>query len=238
MLSRRERGREPRRTVDRAELGERIVGWSGSTGSAVRNASINLEFGDQSPFAAKSCSAFPARTTSDMLAVLAVFADDSGISEAEAVRFQEICAELSASVADEGTGSALAGRRLQDQILSRVLPHDPKSAAACFPIGVVAVRVPDLAEFKSETARALVRATDSVVQLDNGAFVFVLQRASQASVSAVIERIKSACGERGCSPTFESAILTELSERTVGDVSNVIATLNPTYLGQVSTKLH
>ena len=46
-----------------AELGERVVGWAGSTGTAVKNAQMELEFAQSKPFDARTCSAFPARTS-------------------------------------------------------------------------------------------------------------------------------------------------------------------------------
>jgi len=74
--------------------------------------------------------------------------------------------------------------------------------------------------------------------VENGTFVFVLQRASESSVAAVMERIQSTCGSLGVLPRFEWAILNELTDSTAGDVSNVIATVGARFLGQVSTKLH
>jgi putative nucleotidyltransferase with HDIG domain len=221
-----------------AELGERVVGWAGSTGTAVRNAQMELEFGQSKPFAARTCSAFPARTGTEMLAVLAVFTNDEGLSDTDAVRLESIARELSQAVSDDGVGSTSVPISIEQQILSRVLPIDRSSAAACFPIGVLALKVPEEMGFKPAAARCLVRSTDSVVQVEPGTFVFVLQRASESSVAAVMERIKSVCASSGVLPRFEWAILNELTENTAGDVSSVLATVGARFHGQVSTKLH
>ena len=221
-----------------AELGERVIGWSGSTGTSVRNAPMELEFGQGHTFSATTCSAFPARTRTNMLSVLAVFSNGDGLSETDAARLESLAAELSNSVSDEGISTTVTVAGVNEQLLSKVLPGDRNSAAACFPIGVLALKVPDGKPFEPAAVRCLVRSTDSVVQVENGTFVFVLQRASESSVAAVMERIQSTCGSLGVLPRFEWAILNELTDSTAGDVSNVIATVGARFLGQVSTKLH
>jgi putative nucleotidyltransferase with HDIG domain len=220
------------------ELGERVIGWSGSTGTPVRNAPLELEFGPSKPFEAATCSAFPARTGNEMLAVLAVFADERGLSEADASKLESISVDLSHSVSDDPGGALSASVAFDEQILNRVLPVDRTSAAACFPLGVLAVKVPEEPSFELAAAKCLVRSTDSVLQVESGTFVFVLQRASESSVATVMERIRSTCNSSGILPKFEWAILNELTDSTAGDVSNVIATVGARFLGQVSTKLH
>jgi putative nucleotidyltransferase with HDIG domain len=220
------------------ELGERVIGWSGSTGTPVRNAPLELEFGTSKPIEAVTCSAFPARTSNEMLAVLAVFTDERGLSEGDATKLESISVDLSHSVADDPANVLNATATLDEQILNRVLPLDRTSAAACFPLGVLALKVPEEPNFELTAARCLVRSTDTVIQIEGGTFVFVLQRASESSVVTVMERIRSACSSLGILPKFEWAILNELTESTAGDVSSVIATVGARFLGQVSTKLH
>lgn len=220
------------------ELGERVIGWAGSTGTPVRNAPLGLEFGQESVAWAATCSAFPSRTRTNMLSVLAVFCDANGISDADAVRLENLSAELSASVSDEGAFSSGTIAAVSEQLLNSVLPGDRASAAACFPIGVVALKVPDGSHVEPARLKSLVRSTDSVIRVDGGTFVFVLQRASESSVVAVMERVKTLCSSMSPAPRFEWAILNELTDNTVGDVSSVIATVGARFLGQVSTKLH
>jgi hypothetical protein len=74
--------------------------------------------------------------------------------------------------------------------------------------------------------------------MENGTVVFVLQRATEASLSAVIERIKSTCASAGVTPKFESALLRDFTDHTAGELSTVIATLGPGFVGPISTKLH
>jgi hypothetical protein len=219
------------------ELGERVVGWSGSTGTSVRNAPLELEFGSANEFAAKTCSAFPARTRTNMLSVLVIFTDLDGISEIDAHRLESLAAELSRAVSDEGSSGPGTVAGISGQLLSDILPVDRASAAACFPIGVLALKIPDGAPFDPTTV-SLVRSTDSIVRVEGGTFVFVLQRASEASVLAVMDRIRISCSSLNVVPRFEWAILNELTDSTAGDVSSVIATVGARFLGQVSTKLH
>jgi len=84
-----------------------------------------------------------------------------------------------------------------------------------------------------------VRATDSLVRLENGTFVLLLQRASEASVLRIIERLKTECDVHGTSrPQFEWTVLNELTERVEGQFSAVLQTLGRGFAGPVSTKLH
>jgi hypothetical protein len=172
-----------------------------------------------------------------MLAVLAVFCDANGVSELDATRLHAICTELSASVSDEGALSG-AVATVSEQLLNSVLPGDKTSAAACFPIGVLALKVADGSAFDQAELKSLVRASDSVIRVDGGTFVFVLQRASEGSVIAVMDRVKTLCASMSIASRFEWAVLNELTDSTVGDVSSVIATVGARFLGQVSTKLH
>lgn len=220
----------------KAELGEGVIGWAGSTGIPVKNALAELEFGKRKPIEAITCSAFPARTRRGMLAVLAVFSDVGGINDETAEMLTNIARELSAAVVDDSPRPADLDESFYGHLLARALPLDRTSAAACFPIGVLAVRVPDAGGFSHTAAQHLVRATDSVIQLDNGTFVFILQRASEASVEAVITRIRTACEASGHLPTIEWTVLKEFND--AGDVSSVIATLDSHFTKLISTKLH
>ena len=220
-----------------AEIGDKIMGWSVATNSQVRNAAIQLEFGTDPPFPAATCSAFPARTASGLGAVLAVFSAGDGLTEQEASQLASIAVGLAVS-SDAGV-SALEQEPLKNRaLLSRFLPADQTTAAACFPIGVRAVKLPDNTRLSESEARALVRSTDSVVVLDNGTLVFLLQRASEASVNGVMARLRGACELHTSSPVFEWTILSELSERVDGQVSDVIKTLGHGIHGPISTKLH
>lgn len=220
-----------------AEIGDKIIGWSLATNSQVRNATIELEFGRKPPFPAAHCSAFPARTPSGIGAVLAIFSAGEGLTEPEAAALASIAVELASSLNMDG--SAVDPGPLKNKaLLSRFLPADQTSAAACFPIGVLAVKLPEGVRLNESESRSLVRSTDSVVVLDNGTFVFLLQRASDASVTSVVDRLKNACELQGAAPMFEWTILSELSERVDGQVSDVINTLGHGIHGPISTKLH
>ena len=220
-----------------AEIGDKIIGWSLATNSQVRNAAVVLEFGSTAPFPSAKCSAFPARTEAGLGAVLAVFSAADGLTESEASTLGSIAHELAAS-ANGDVNPAESGPLKNKALLSRFLPADKTSAAACFPIGVLAVELPEGIRLSESESRALVRSTDSVVVLDNGTQVFLLQRASEASVNRVMERLKNACELQGASPRFEWTILSEFSERVDGQVSDVIKTLGHAIHGPISTKLH
>jgi len=216
-----------------AEPGERVIGWSASTGSIVTNAPATLEFGIERTVDAHTCSAFPAKTANGMVAVFAVFADVTGLTPEQCDGLKQLCSELASSISDEAPPNPQP--HATDYILSKALPEDRASAAACFPIGVLAVKAANSAALAKEATSHLVRSTDSVVQMDNGTLVFVLQRASESTVLTVLERIKLAFGSDEAFK-YEWAILNELSDRTAGDVSHLVATLS--FLGPVSTKLH
>ena len=101
------------------------------------------------------------------------------------------------------------------------------------------VELPEGIRLSEAESRALVHtSSDSVVVLDNGTQVFLLQRASEASVNRVMERLKNACELQGATPRFEWNILSEFSERVDGQVSDVIKTLGHAIHGPISTKLH
>jgi putative nucleotidyltransferase with HDIG domain len=218
-----------------AEPGDRVIGWSASTGSAVTNAPATLEFGVSKTFEVDSCSAFPAKTRAGMIAVFAIFSDKTGLTADQCSGLERLCIDLGTSISDD---TRIARENYsRDHILSKALPQDRSAAAACFPIGVLAVRAPNTAMVAKAATSQLVRSTDSVVQMENGTMVFVLQRASESTVLTVLERLKSAFGSDE-SFKYEWAILNELSDRTAGDVSHLVATLGPTFLGPVSTKLH
>jgi putative nucleotidyltransferase with HDIG domain len=221
-----------------AELGERVVGWAGSTGIAVVNASAALEVGMQSPFATHTCSAFPAKTSTGMLSVLLVFSTASGISQELADTLEEICHRLAVAV-DESGCRAVAPACHNNEHSNGNRPHGGvPPPAERFPIGVVAVGVPQSLGFTLVAAQSLVDSMDSIVRIDDNTFVFVLHRASLASLQAGIERIRSACAASGVMPILEWAVVNELTERTAGDVSSVVTTLASQYTGGLSAKLH
>jgi hypothetical protein len=220
-----------------ADIGEKIIGWSLATHSQVRNAAIELEFGSSPPFPAAKCSAFPAKTATGLGAVMAVFSAGEGLTEQEAITLGSIAVDMAASAnADVSPVEELPLKSIA--LLSSFLPTDRTSAAACFPIGVLAVKLPEGLRLSESESRSLVRSTDSVVALDNGTLVFLLQRASEASVNRVTDRLKNACELQGRAPMFEWTILSELSERVDGQVSDVINTLGHGIHGPMSTKLH
>ena len=162
-----------------------------------------------------------------------MFADATGLTPEQCDGLKQLCSELASSISDEASPNPQP--HATDYILSKALPEDRASAAACFPIGVLAVKVANTATLAREATSHLVRSTDSVVQMENGTLVFVLQRASESTVLTVLDRIKLAFGSDEAFK-YEWAILNELSDRTAGDVSHLVATLS--FLGPVSTKLH
>ncbi len=223
-----------------AEIGDRVVGWSASTGSAVRNAVVELEFGGQPPFkGATRCSAFPARTTDGTAAVLLFVTGEEGLSERDEDRMRILTRDLVNAITDTAETGASVRPSADAALLTQFLPSDAKTAAACFPIGVVAVKfVQDAPHFEA-AVRSAVRATDSLVRLENGTFVLLLQRASEASVLRIIERLKTECDVHGTSrPQFEWTVLNELTERVEGQFSSVLQTLVRGFACSVSTKLH
>lgn len=222
----------------RAELGERIIGWSGSTGRTVFNAECHLEFGDARPFHADTCSTFPARTRIGMFGVLAVFTKGNGLTDQEAAKLERIVTELSSSVSDEALETLRRVDGTPEQLLAAVLAADRTSETAQFPIAILAVKFPDRTALSSAATKSMVRASDSFIQLDEGMGVFVLPHATDTSVASVKERVRAWCEANAVAPLFGSAILTDVSERTAVDVSNVISTLNSGFFGPVSTKLH
>ena len=223
-----------------AEIGDKVVGWSASTGSVVRNAVIELEFGSQAPFdGAVRCSAFPARTNGGTAAVWLFVTGDQGLSERDEERMRILTRDLANAITDTVETSAPARPSTDAALLTQFLPSDAKTAAACFPIGVVAVKLVEDAHGFEAAARSAVRATDSLVPLENGTFVLLLQRASEASVLCVIDRLKTECEVHGTArPQFEWTVLNELTERVQGEFSAVLQTLGRGFPGPVSTKLH
>jgi putative nucleotidyltransferase with HDIG domain len=223
-----------------AEIGEKVVGWSAATGCVVRNAAIELEFGSRPPFKeAKRCSAFPARTTLGASAVLLFVSGEHGVPEADEERMGTLARDLANAVTAPFGSTAPTRASGDGALLSQFLPSDAKTAAACFPIGVVAVKFVEDASHFEAVVRSSTRATDSLVPLENGTFVLLLQRTSESSVLNIIDRLKTECEIRsGSRPQFEWTVLNELTERVEGQFSAVLQTLGRSFPGPISTKLH
>ncbi|MGE3889883.1 MAG: hypothetical protein AB7H81_25965, partial [Vicinamibacterales bacterium] len=123
-------------------------------------------------------------------------------------------------------------------LLTQFLPSGAKTAAACFPLGVVAAKFAEDAHIFEEAVRSAVRATDSMVSLENGTFVLLLLRASESSVRRVIDRLITECEVRGAKAQFEWTVLNEMTDRTEGQFTAVLQTLGRGFTGPMSTKLH
>lgn len=82
------------------ELGTRIVGWSAATHLQAINAPASIQFGRGQALDDYKCSAFPARTTSGLIAVLLVLAVRPGISDSEKAQLATLARDLSAVVVD------------------------------------------------------------------------------------------------------------------------------------------
>ena len=78
-----------------------------------------------------------------MLSVLPCLAMAMGLPRLMLRALRILAAELSNSVSDEGISTTVTVAGVNEQLLSKVLPGDRNSAAACFPIGVLALKVPD-----------------------------------------------------------------------------------------------
>lgn len=221
-----------------AEIGEKVVGWSASTGSVVRNAVIELEFGAKAPFpGAVLCSAFPARTTDGTAAVLLFLTGEDGVSERDEERMKALAREL-VNATSTSIEVTTASPSADAALLTQFLPSDAKTAAACFPLGVVAAKFGQDARIFEDAVRSAVRATDSLVTLENGTYVLLLLRASESSVRRVIDRLTSECEVRGAKAQFEWTVLNEMTDRTEGQFTAVLQTLGRGFPGPMSTKLH
>jgi len=222
-----------------AEIGERVVGWSASTGCVVRNAAIELEFGTQAPFlGAVLCSAFPSRTSNGTAAVLFFVTGAEGLSERDEERMKELTRELVNASSDSVELSPPDQPSPDGTLLTQFLPPDAKTAAACFPLGIVAVKFAQDAHMFEEAVRSAVRATDSLVSLENGTYVLLLLRASESAVRRVVDRLSTECEVRGVRPQFEWTVLNEMTDRAEGQFTAVLQTLGRGFPGLVSTKLH
>lgn len=209
----------------RTEVGERVVGWALATRSAVSNAAIELELGQESSVCpgAKTCSAFPIFAPSGPSVLIAFSLATSGPTELEDRRLRAVATALAKVPLDRAsTASSSSGAHVG--LLSQFLPADRGSAAACFPIGVIGVRVHGSSAPFELAARAIVRSGDSVVRLEGGAIVIVLQRASHDEVLRVVDRLKDEAQELGIESDFEWTALQELTDGTERQMSAVLRT--------------
>lgn len=225
----------------RTEIGDRVIGWALSTRSVVTNTPIELELGANSTICrgAKACSAYPILSEASSSVLVVFSAALSGLTELEDRKFRTIAAALSevsieSAQTDVKSGSDVIHRGL----LSRFLPSDHRSAAACFPIGVIAVRVHGGANRFELLARTVVRSGDNVVQLAGEALVIILQRASQEEVLTVLGRLRTEAQERDVETDFEWTVLQELTDRTDRQVSAVLRTLIATRSDSPTSRPH
>ncbi len=211
----------------RTEVGERVVGWALATRSVVSNAAIELELGQDPSVCpgAKTCSAFPIFNPSGPSVFVAFSSAPSGLTESEDRRLRAVATALGQTPLDCANADP-ATRPIVEHVglLSQFLPADHRSAAACFPIGVIAVRVHGSGGEFELAARAIVRSGDSVVRLEGGAIVIVLQRTSQDEVLRVVDRLKDEAHELGIESDFEWTALQELTDGTDRQVSAVLRT--------------
>jgi putative nucleotidyltransferase with HDIG domain len=201
----------------RAEIGDRVVGWAAATNSAVVNASAALEVGDVSVIcpSAKTCSAFPVGSSTSSVGVLAVFSGrTSGLSSHEEGRLRWIASVIGTLVAPSVRAEPRAeGGAVGVDILKSFLPQDRAGAAACFPIGIIAIKASTSLGSIGALIRTLVRATDTLVSLENGTFMLLMQRVSAESVQGVVERIRNHALEAGVSVECDWTILNEFNDR-------------------------
>lgn len=220
-----------------AEIGDRVVGWSAATGLPVHDASLELEFGSGLHAHALRLSAFPGVTSSGSRAVLVVLSEGGGLPAEEVSEVAEIARSLMESLT-AGDSTPGGHPELGSSLLSRLLPTDRNSAAASFPIGIIAMLPADSRPISEAAVRSAVRTSDNVVILSNGALLVVLQRASELTVSRVIERLRDDFEVDGQSPSFEWTVLKEFTERVEGHVSDLIRTLGHGVGGGPSQKPH
>lgn len=222
---------------NQAEIGDRVVGWSAATGLPVHDASFELEFGSAEHSHLLSISAFPGITPTGSRAVLVVFSESRGLSPEESSEVAEIAVSLIESLTTSDS-KAVGQVALGSPLLSRLLPIDRDVAAACFPIGIIAMLPVDGRPISEAAVRSAVRASDNVVILSNGALLVVLQQASEMAVSKVIERLRDDFEVDGHLPSFEWTVLKEFTERVEGHVSDLIRTLGHGVGGARPHKFH
>jgi putative nucleotidyltransferase with HDIG domain len=225
----------------RTEIGDRVIGWALSTRSVVSNTPIELELGTNSTICrgAKACSAYPILSETNPSVLVIFSAALPGLTELEDKKFRAISDALGkVGIESAQTGVKPHSNVIQAGLLSRFLPSDQHSAAACFPIGVIAVRVHGDVDRFELVARAMVRSGDNVVRLEGHALVVVLQRASQEEVLAVLGRLRTEAQDRDVETDFEWTVLQELTERTDRQVSAVLRTFIATRPDSATNRPH
>jgi putative nucleotidyltransferase with HDIG domain len=215
----------------RTEIGDRVVGWAAATNCSVTDASAVLEVGDQLEDicpGAKTCSVFPIGSPSGVLGVLAVFSPKAnGLSQSDEGRLRRVATTVGSLV-----GSA-AVRAADDEPLGSDILR-----AACFPIGVVAIKTTGNASSVGAAIKTMVRASDNFVSLENGTFVLLMQRVSSESVQGIVERLTTYANDAGHRVECEWAVLHELSERVDRKVAAALGAFVGQSLPRPQAKLH
>jgi putative nucleotidyltransferase with HDIG domain len=224
----------------RTAIGDRVVGWAAATNSAVTNASAALEILDDVCPGARTCSAFPVGSSTGIAGVLAVFsARASGISKSDEAKLRWIVRGLETLAVQRPADSWLAEPSPLDvDLLRSLLPADRARAEACFPIGVVAIKVHANDTTVEGLIRNSVRITDNLVPLENGTFVLLMQRVTSGAVEGIVERITAHVLETGHRIECEWTILQELSERVDRQVAAALGSFVAQSISGGSTKLH
>lgn len=223
------------------EVGDRVIGWALSTRSIVSNATVELELGANSAICpgARTCSAYPIVSATTSSVLVAFSSAPSGPTELEGQKLRAVAAALG-ELRIEPTHSEISIEVGVGPggLLSRFLPSDHRSAAACFPIGIIAMKVGGGASRFEPIARRMIRSGDNVVKLQGGALVIVLQRASRDEALRVLDRLKNEADERGIEADFEWTVLEELTDRTDRQVSAVLRTIIATRPDPPTTRPH
>lgn len=159
-------------TGRRVRLGERIVGWSASSGRSVLNADASAEFGQLSrvgPFPLRSCMTVPVTVSGERLAVIAAFSTNTSGFRSEDQRIVEAVVRHALPVLDRlRSGSPSVGaERLATGGLELT------------PVGMIACRCSSRAAAGAEPvgiALAVIRrhlGSSAMTQIISGADIFV-----------------------------------------------------------------
>lgn len=205
------------------EIGDRVIGWAASTGTPVANASAELEFGHESPFRNNKCSAFPVRCTDGTPTVLAFITNGTDIDSSTVAFLDRLTKSLVSQVSLVGVKATQASTPNALSSILRMLHVDDATAAACLPIGILAVRQLGDRKLSSLVIHHLVRSGDKITELPDGTIIFVIQQASDAVVRAVSSRISSEFKKSGSDNiAIEWGVLSELSDDANRQVSQMI----------------